>query len=571
MRRFKNIHLIALALYFLISVLFTYPLIFHLRHGVVGDVKYDSAQFPSNVFLFTNAISHGHNPFLTQYVCYPNEVNLFMHTYVPSVSIFGFIFNPFLTVNMFIFFHFVMSAYGAFLLARFFDIRIIWSFIVGFVFAFNPYKTLHLPFHFNLVCTAIIPFYILFFLRFNLGLNQAREMNTSRAKMYLFSCCLLLILSFFTDYYYTFYLLLFSVLYYAFKYFVYPFSQVKYFVLYIMLALLLNHLILDFLIHVPAIRGGETFYWSSDFIRLFVPSFNSFFYALFHLNEGVFGFKNATNSLEFEIFMGYSLLIAFAFASVLFFKNSKSDWLSKCLFFLIICFVMFMIPRCAVAGKSVFNFPSSWLNFIPFVNNFRVSSRFVLMLYLFIPLFTVIQLANAYNTRLFNNILSLIFLVIIGVEYYPKPILVSDFTHYDSVFEQLSILPEGVVCPLPTGISSGSKGIGKFENENLIYQTIHRKPLIGGYISRVPDEVYQLYTQDKLMNQLISLSNKNILPNGKITSEMVQQFFNTFHVKYFLIRRNNESKLYEMLLEQVFEYKKCKQKIETEQYNLYVM
>jgi hypothetical protein len=64
----------------------------------------------------------------------------------------------------------------------------------------------------------------------------------------------------------------------------------------------------------------------------------------------------------------------------------------------------------------------------------------------------------------------------------------------------------GAVLELPFGVRDGRRSWGYvFPPERLYYQTVHRKPLVGGYISGVPDRTFSLYQQHPILRQMVAL------------------------------------------------------------------
>ena len=59
---------------------------------------------------------------------------------------------------------------------------------------------------------------------------------------------------------------------------------------------------------------------------------------------------------------------------------------------------------------------------------------------------------------------------------------------------------------LPTGIRDGTSSLGNFNAETAFFQTQHRRPLIGGYLSRVSEWRKREMTRGPVMRSLIALS-----------------------------------------------------------------
>jgi hypothetical protein len=62
------------------------------------------------------------------------------------------------------------------------------------------------------------------------------------------------------------------------------------------------------------------------------------------------------------------------------------------------------------------------------------------------------------------------------------------------------------VCELPLGLRDGFGERGSFDDRVLFYQTIHQRPLVGGFVARLPPSVLAAYENDPLLAGLLRLS-----------------------------------------------------------------
>ena len=65
---------------------------------------------------------------------------------------------------------------------------------------------------------------------------------------------------------------------------------------------------------------------------------------------------------------------------------------------------------------------------------------------------------------------------------------------------------QGAVCELPLGIRDGFGERGNFDEWSLFRQTIHRRPLVGGFVARLSPSVIRTYDSDPLLSGLLRLS-----------------------------------------------------------------
>ncbi|MGB9722559.1 MAG: hypothetical protein ACP5OO_07590 [Chloroflexia bacterium] len=171
-------HFLALAGYFLLTLLFTWPLPLHLTEALPGEGG-DSWQYLWNFWWFDQALFHGQALYFTRAQYYPQGTSLLFHTLSPLNSLLGLparaLGGYLLAYNFIVLLAGTLSGYGTFLLAREVlragetgsgdppsDLA---AFLAGAVFALCPYRSVHLLGHLSLVSTETLPFFALFAFR----------------------------------------------------------------------------------------------------------------------------------------------------------------------------------------------------------------------------------------------------------------------------------------------------------------------------------------------------------------------------------------------------------------------
>ncbi len=157
---------ILLGLYALLTILFTYPLAWHVGTHHVGEDGGDARVYLWNYWWVEKALTDlGTNPFESDYIFYPVGIGLSLHTlgflqgllHIPLNEAVG----PVAGANLIILWTFVASAIGAYLLARTLGASRTGAFLAGVVFAYCPYRLARLAGHYDLLGTEWIPFYVL--------------------------------------------------------------------------------------------------------------------------------------------------------------------------------------------------------------------------------------------------------------------------------------------------------------------------------------------------------------------------------------------------------------------------
>lgn len=195
----KRWHGGALALYSILTLLLTWPLALNLTRAIPGD-GFDGWQNYWNLWWMKVAlVERVQSPLVTDLLYYPTGVSLYFHTLNPfngllalPVQLSG---SILLAYNFIVFVSFVLSGYGAFLLALWvLNALAQWrgeaetrrtatasygaALIAGVIFAFAPFHFAHLLGHMQVFAYQWIPFSALYLLR---ALDTATDVPTHRS------------------------------------------------------------------------------------------------------------------------------------------------------------------------------------------------------------------------------------------------------------------------------------------------------------------------------------------------------------------------------------------------------
>ncbi len=182
-------HLLVLAGYLALAILFTWPLVLHFTTALPGQGA-DSWQYLWNFWWFDQALFHSQPLYFTHAQYYPLGTSLIFHTLSPLNSVLGLpaqVVGGYLAAyNFVVLLSTVLSGYGTYLLVRQVlrehirsrpagseeqggrrsgrsDLPIhLAAFLGGAVFALAPYRSVHLLGHLSLVSTETLPFFALF-------------------------------------------------------------------------------------------------------------------------------------------------------------------------------------------------------------------------------------------------------------------------------------------------------------------------------------------------------------------------------------------------------------------------
>src|SRR4051812_4285615 len=136
-------HLYALACYFVLAIVVTYPTILHFTTQIPGELIPDRNQDYWNLWWITRAATHLTNPLHTDMLFYPYGVPLYYHILGTTEWFIGLgpqlLWGYAAAYNTVVIMAFTLSGYGAFRLALFVTGRPLSSFLGGVVYGFTPY------------------------------------------------------------------------------------------------------------------------------------------------------------------------------------------------------------------------------------------------------------------------------------------------------------------------------------------------------------------------------------------------------------------------------------------------
>jgi hypothetical protein len=173
--------------------------------------------------------------------------------------------------------------------------------------------------------------------------------------------------------------------------------------------------------------------------------------------------------------------------------------------------------------------PQALLRYLPFVGNARIPGRAIVVTYLALAVLSAIAVAEWRKSRGRNVALLAIAAAVIA-DYLPAPFPLVALER-PSIYEVLRDRAEaGAVCELPLGIRDGFGERGAFDDRVLFHQTIHGRPLVGGFVARLPPRVVRAYEDDPLLAGLLQLSGPHdaatttrSLPNRQLAADRLIQ------------------------------------------------
>ncbi|MET4074282.1 hypothetical protein [Hymenobacter sp. UYCo722] len=495
-------------------LVFTWPLGTRLTTAFLADPAGDANQFVWNVWHFDQAIVWGRNPFVTNWLFYPQGTSLLMHTYTPVLGLLGLVVgNPILAVNLGLLLSATASGAGAYLLARRWVRSPVLALLAGFVFAYSPYKLQRLSQHVNLELTATVPFYVLAFLR-AFEFTAGRWLPRVRSWGAVAACAGLGVLTLLSDYYVLFGLLYFSLAYAA--WFGLRLGRIRWRAGRTWAGLVGLLAVSHVLVRLLRMSGlpEKSIWWGGDLVSFLMPPASSRWVywdwaaRLLH-NPKVF---NAPGSIENTVFIGYALPLLALLLGILRWWHRRpasarfADPGGRPLAWVLVVFLLFTIPSVRVLGHERLNLPTAALHFIPFLNNLRCPTRWIMMVGLLLPIVSFSALEAAWAGRLKPATqlgFSLLLFAVVLVEFWPRPFPLQSISAVPRAYRQVAQLPGTSLITIPLGIVDGTRQVGRFNPVQLFYQTQHHQKLPTGYISRVSPAQFASLDAEPVLHALL--------------------------------------------------------------------
>jgi len=165
-------------------------------------------------------------------------------------------------------------------------------------------------------------------------------------------------------------------------------------------------------------------------------------------------------------------------------------------------------PFIHIAGMNTY-IPGPWaiFRYVPMIGLARTPSRFsvVMMLAVAVLFATALEWVGRRYPKHRRAMLAAIAALLVA-ELLPAPLTLHSAA-VPNFYHRVAAAPDDVrVLELPTGIRDGTSSAGNFSARSQYYQTMHGKPLIGGYLSRVSPESKSEVRRIDMIDALIVLS-----------------------------------------------------------------
>jgi hypothetical protein len=513
----------------------------------VGVPHHDANQYLWNAWNFQRQVAAGHNPFYTPLLLAPQGTGLWLHTYTPVLGLLNVLLHQeYWAINAGLLLSFVLSGVGAARLAGRWVRQPLLAALVGFVFAFSPYKLAHWPEHYHLLLTATVPFYIMAFLD-GLAFAPGRWVPRVRRRRQVAWAAFLLLITLLSDYYTLAGLVWFSAGYAA--WWGLRLGTVNWRSWRPWAVLGAIFIIGHFLSRGLALLGfsdNAAIWWGGDLAGYLVPPVGNRWLATAATDAFWHGHRVLVpGSVENVTFLGY-LLPLLALALVVAAWRCPAGLAptrppeTRPLVALVLLFGVLTMPELRLAGRDLLRLPTSLVHFVPFLNNIRCPTRYVLLLSLLLPLVVALGLDGWLRRRPAATgwLLAAGLGVGMFLEFQPTAYPLIRATDVPLAYRVAAASPGEVLFPIPLGLLDGMRELGHMDPAELLYQTQHHKAIPGAYVSRLPAPAFAAFRHEPVLRALLTAQahpdSLRLLP--PLGPAQVQAFWQRYPAAVFVVQ-----------------------------------
>jgi hypothetical protein len=202
----------------------------------------------------------------------------------------------------------------------------------------------------------------------------------------------------------------------------------------------------------------------------------------------------------------------------------------------ILFFVFSLGPWLHVAGLNTgLLLPQNLLARVPVISNARIPGRAIVVVMLAVSLACGAALARLRGSQ--RRLVAAMTVLVMAIDFLPAPFQLTE-TDVPSIYRQFAAASsDGVVCTLPLGVRDGFSSLGAFDQHDLLYQTTHGHPILGGFSARIPRDLQQQYIEAPVIRSLLSLSAGSSIDPGdrRLTRAETIEALRRLHIRYVLL------------------------------------
>ena len=171
----------------------------------------------------------------------------------------------------------------------------------------------------------------------------------------------------------------------------------------------------------------------------------------------------------------------------------------------VVFFVLSLGPFLRIGGfDTALPLPHALMRYVPGVGNARIPGRAVVMVNLAVAVLTALALSRRPSGA---RVGALALAALMVLEVLPAPARAEPVPEPDAIDTFLLSSSEiGAVVELPSGLRDGFGQLGALDHRALVRQLWHGRPLVGGFVARMPSGLQAAYEASPILMNLLDLS-----------------------------------------------------------------
>jgi hypothetical protein len=158
--------------------------------------------------------------------------------------------------------------------------------------------------------------------------------------------------------------------------------------------------------------------------------------------------------------------------------------------------------------------PATLIRFVPIVANARIPGRAMVVVYLALSMLAALGLARLMSEPSRRRAAwGLVILLLLESIPARPPFAAPDMPLQYALLKTRDT--SGAVCELPLGLRDGFGETGSFDSSVLLHQMMHERPIVGGFLARLPPSLARNYARMPVIGVLLRLS-----AGGKLSDEV---------------------------------------------------
>tara|TARA_Y100000996_G_scaffold75056_1_gene50543 strand:+ start:135 stop:2012 length:1878 start_codon:yes stop_codon:yes gene_type:complete len=486
------IHSLVIFIFFILTIILTFPVIFDFNSELAGEGCHDKCHMMWRIWWADYSIENNLDFLNTDYIFYPDGTsiggNLALFTTGLGLMIFKLTNNLISVYNTVIFIGFVFGGYSAYLLANHFNRNLYSSIIAGVVFTFSTYHLTHSGHHIGLSMIGWIPLYILFLFK----------IQSKHSTLYSIFGGIILFLVGITHLYYFVMVMIFSFVFLGVfllkkkdvsnKIFIKQFSIIMVIGIILTVSFSYSTFFSDEEFETNPLWQHEMFSVSIENLIMPSPKHTTQIYSDYELLHGFHALAGSPDvgirSVEQVVYLGYAAIILATIALIKFRRQYAWFWASVGGLFLLISLgpeLRFFnnLTGIILPERLLYEFVPGW-------DSIRAPARFIVITNISLAILSSYTVYSIMKKSVFSNkvkyVIFSIIIVAILIDFSFSPMDTNEID-VPEIYNEIKLdSSEFSILELP---------LGGYGENNLIsapifmyFQTIHEKPIIGGYESR---------------------------------------------------------------------------------------